>query len=200
MGKIGPLFGTIFYSLVLIAAISSAISLIETVSAHWIDKDLEKGETDTRKRIVLIVSLLIMIPAALVAADGLGKSSFTPAALMGIQGSVPDVIADWLDFMDTWSEYLMMPLGAMLMALMIGWELDPSVVLDEVAHGDKSEGFKKFYSICVKFIVPVVMAFVLAGSLKGNCGGSAIMWYIIAGIVLVGFWIFAAVGKKKAAE
>ena len=200
MGKIGPLFGTIFYSLVLIAAISSAISLIETVSAHWIDKDLEKGETDTRKRIVLIVSLLIMIPAALVAADGLGKSSFTPAALMGIQGSVPDVIADWLDFMDTWSEYLMMPLGAMLMALMIGWELDPSVVLDEVAHGDKSEGFKKFYSLCVKFIVPVVMAFVLAGSLKGNCGGSAIMWYIIAGIVLVGFWIFAAVGKKKAAE
>ncbi|MBQ6466226.1 MAG: sodium-dependent transporter [Oscillospiraceae bacterium] len=200
MGKIGPLFGVIFYALVLIAAISSAISLIETVSAHWIDKDLQKGETDTRKRIVLIVSLLIMIPAALVAADGLGKSSFTPAALMGIQGNVPDVIGDWLDFMDTFSEYLMMPLGAMLMALMIGWELDPSIVLDEVGHGNSSKGFAKFYSLCVKFIVPVVMAFVLAGSLKGNCGGSATMWYIFAGIVLVGFWIFAAVGKKKAEE
>ena len=200
MGKIGPLFGTIFYVLVLIAAISSAISLMETVSAHWIDKDLQKGETDTRKKIVLIVSLLIMLEAVVVAADGLGKSSFTPAALLGIQGDVPDVLADWLDFMDTFSEYLLMPLGAMLMALMIGWELDPGIVLDEVGHGNHSKGFASFYKLCIKFIVPVVMAFVLAGSLKGNCGGSATMWYILAGIALVGFWIFAAVGNKKKAE
>lgn len=199
MGRIGPLFGVIFYALVLIAAMSSAISLIETVSAHWIDKDLEKGETDTRKRIVLIVSLLIMLEAILVAADGLGKSSFTPAALLGIQGDVPDVLGDWLDFMDTFSEYLLMPLGAMLMALMIGWELDPSVVLDEVGHGNHSKGFAKFFSFCIKFIVPVVMAFVLAGSLKGTCGGSEIMWYIIAGVLLVGFWIYAAVKEKEPA-
>ena len=64
----------------------------------------------------------------------------------------------------------------------------------------KSTGFAKFYTLCVKFIVPVVMAFVLAGSLNGNCGGSSTMWYIVAGIVLVAFWIFAAVGGKKAAE
>ena len=200
MGKIGPLFGVIFYVLVLIAAISSAISLMETVGAHWIDKDLQKGETDTRKRVILIVSLLIMLEAIVVAADGLGKSSFTPAALLGIQGAVPDVLADWLDFMDTWSEYLLMPLGAMLMALMIGWEIGPDVILEEVGHGNKSTGFAKFYTLCVKFIVPVVMAFVLAGSLNGNCGGSSTMWYIVAGIVLVAFWIFAAVGGKKAAE
>ena len=49
MGKLGPLFGVIFYVLVLIAAISSAISLMETIAAHWIDKDLAKGENDTRK-------------------------------------------------------------------------------------------------------------------------------------------------------
>ena len=157
-----------------------------------------KGETDTRQSRVLIVSLLILIEAVLVAADGLGKSSFTPAALLGIQGAVPDVLADWLDFMDTWSEYLLMPLGAMLMSLMIGWEIGPDVVLDEVAHGDPSEGFKKFYKFCIKFIVPVVMAFVLAGSLNGNCGGSPIMWYAIAGIALVAFWIYAAVKVKQA--
>ena len=199
MGKIGPLFGVIFYALVLIAAISSAISLMETVGAHWIDKDLQKGETDTRKRVVLIVSLLIMLEATLVAADGLGKSSFTPALLLGIKGNVPDVLADWLDFMDTFSEYLLMPLGAMLMALMIGWETGSGVVLDEVGHGNHSPFFAKFYTFCVKFIVPIVMAFVLAGSLNGNCGGSPIMWYIIAGVLLVGFWIYAAVGNKKEA-
>ena len=114
--------------------------------------------------------------------------------------TMPTFLDCFLDFMDCWSEGIAMPLGAMLMALMIGWELDPSIVLDEVGHGNSSKGFAKFYSLCVKFIVPVVMAFVLAGSLKGNCGGSATMWYIFAGIVLVGFWIFAAVGKKKAEE
>ena len=137
MGKIGPLFGVIFYVLVLIAAISSAISLMETIAAHWIDKDLEKGETDTRKRNVLIVSLLILIEAVVVAADGLG-SNFSPASLLGI--SAPPVFLDcFLDFMDCWSEGIAMPLGAMLMALMIGWEKSPDLVLDEVAHGDPSE-------------------------------------------------------------
>ena len=200
MGKVGPLFGVIFYALVLIAAISSAISLMETVGAHWIDKDLAKGETDTRKKIILIVSLLILVEAVVVAWDGLGSNNIQPAALLGIAGPVPDVLADWLDFMDTFSEYLLMPLGAMLMALMIGWETGPADVLDELGHGSKSTGFAKFYTICVKFIVPIVMAFVLAGSLKGNCGGSAAMWYIISGVLLVGFWIFAAVGNKKAEQ
>ena len=199
MGKIGPLFGVIFYGLVLIAAISSAISLMETVSAHWIDLDLQKGETDTRKRNVLIVSLLIMAEAIVVAWDGLGSTNIHPAGILGIdQGTAPAFLQDWLDFMDCWSEGIAMPLGAMLMALMIGWEKGPNLVLDEVAHGDPSEAFKKFYWVCIKFIVPIVMAFVLAGQMISFFGGSEALWYIIAFACLVVFWIFAAVKPKKA--
>ena len=195
MGKLGPLFGVIFYVLVLIAAISSAISLMETIGAHWIDKDLQKGETDTRKRVVLIVSLLILLEAVIVAADGLGEN-FSPASLLGI--SAPPVFLDcFLDFMDCWSEGIAMPLGAMLMALLIGWEKSPSLVLDEVAHGDPSEGFKKFYKLCIRFIVPIVMAFVLAGQMIDFFGGNSIIWYVVAAVLLIGFWIFAAVGNKK---
>jgi NSS family neurotransmitter:Na+ symporter len=194
MGKVGPLFGVIFYVLVLIAAISSAISLMETIAAHWIDKDLAKGETDTRQRNVLIVSLLILIEAVVVAADGLG-SNFSPASLLGI--SAPPVFLDcFLDFMDCWSEGIAMPLGAMLMALMIGWEKGPGLVLDEVAHGDPSAGFKAFYRVCVKFVVPVVMAFVLAGQMIGFFGGDQLIWYIVAFGLLIAFWVFAASGKK----
>ena len=110
---------------------------------------------------------------------------------------MPDVLADWLDFMDTWSEYLLMPLGAMLMSLMIGWEIGPKVVLDEVGHGNHSPFFAKFYTFCIRFVVPIVMAFVLAGSLNGNCGGSPVLWYILAGIALAGFWIYAALKTKE---
>ena len=195
MGKLGPLFGVIFYVLVLIAAISSAISLMETIAAHWIDKDLSKGEKDTRQQRVLTVSLLILIEAVIVAADGLG-SNFSPASLLGIT-TVPTFLDCFLDFMDCWSEGIAMPLGAMLMALMIGWEQSPDLVLDEVAHGDPSEGFKKFYRFCVKFVVPIVMAFVLAGQMIDFFGGNQIIWYIVAVLLLVVFWFIAAAKPAK---
>ena len=195
MGKVGPLFGVIFYVLVLIAAISSAISLMETIAAHWIDKDLAKGENDTRQQRVLTVSLLILIEAVVVAADGLGKN-FSPASLLGIS-TVPTFLDCFLDFMDCWSEGIAMPLGAMLMALMIGWEKSPDLVLDEVAHGDPSEGFKKFYRFCVKFIVPIVMAFVLAGQMIDFFGGPQIVWYIVSLLALVVFFAVAFTGSKK---
>ncbi|MCR5089429.1 MAG: sodium-dependent transporter [Oscillospiraceae bacterium] len=196
MGKVGPLFGIVFYLLVLIAAISSAISLVETIGAHWIDKDLQKGETDTRERIVLIVSMLIMVPAILVAADGLG-SNFAPATLLGL-GSMPVFLDCFLDFFDCWSEGIMMPLGAMLMALMIGWEKSPNLVLEEVGHGNHSPAFASFYKVCIRFVVPIVMAFVLAGQMIDFFGGSQMIWYIVAFAALVVFWIVAAAGKKEA--
>ena len=85
----------------------------------------------------------------------------------------------------------------MLMALMIGWEIGPDVVLDEVAHGDPSEGFKKFFAFCVKFVVPIVMAFVLAGQMIDFFGGNQMVWYAVSVILLVVFWIIAGTGKKK---
>lgn len=195
MGKLGPLFGVIFYVLVLIAAISSAISLMETIGAHWIDMDLQKGETDTRKQRVLTVSLLILLEAVVVAWDGLGNN-FSPASLLGI-ATVPTFLDCFLDFMDCWSEGIAMPLGAMLMALMIGWEKTPELVLDEVAHGDPSEGFKKFYRVCIRYVVPIAMAFVLAGQMIDFFGGSDAIWYVVSVVVLVVFWAFAASGRKK---
>ena len=197
MGTIGPLFGVIFYGLVLIAAISSAISLMETIGAHWIDKDLAKGETDTRKQCVLIVSLLILLEALVVAWDGLGSTNIHPAAILGLnQAEAPTFLQDWLDFMDCWSEGIAMPLGAMLMALFIGWEQSPDLVLDEVAHGDPSEAFKKFYRFCIRFVVPVVMAFVLAGQMIDFFGGPQAIWYVISVIALVVFWCVAYYGRK----
>ena len=133
----------------------------------------------------------------MVAADGLGKN-FSPASLLGITNE-PTFLDCFLDFMDCWSEGIAMPLGAMLMALLVGWEKSPDLVLDEVAHGDPSEAFKKFYRICIKFIVPIVMAFVLAGQMIDFFGGSQVIWYVVAALALVGFWAFAAVKNKSEA-
>ena len=197
MGGIGPLFGVIFYLLVLIAAISSAISLIEVVSTYYMDKAAEKGKKGNRSKIVFWACVAILIEASIVAVDGLGSNGFSPAEIFG-SAKVLDWNDCWLDFFDCWSEGIMMPLGAMLMAVMIGWEVGPQLTLDEVAHGDPSEGFKKFFTFCVKFIVPVVMAFVLAGQLIGFFGGHDVLFYIVSAVILAAFWAWAAMGKKEA--
>lgn len=202
MGPVGPLFGIIFYALVLIAAISSAISLMEVMATYFIDKKIEKGEEPDRKKTTLWVSIAITVLAALVAADGLGSNGFAPNDLIKLypNGS-PDWFADWLDFMDCWSEGIAMPVGAMLMALMIGGELKPKFTLDEIHNGCEAGWFDTFYKICITVIVPVVMAFVLAGQIITFFGAGATAFaYIFSLVLLVVFAVVAYVLKEKKAE
>ena len=163
MGTVGPLFGVVFYLLVLVAAISSAISLIEVVVTFFVDRAEEKGKTANRGKIVLLVCLAIMVEAAIVAVDGLGANGmWVPFQnSLGIVGEFNDC---WLDFMDCLSEGIAMPLGALLFSVMVGWELKPQTLLDElhISGTDKLDGF---FSFCMKFVVPVGMLLILVGQI-----------------------------------
>ena len=167
MGAIGPLFGVIFYLLVLIAAISSAISLVEVVATFFMDRAAAKGQEGNRHRIVLLVCLAIMVEAALVAVDGLGSNGiWVPGqATFGIHGWNDC----WLDFMDMMSEGIAMPLGALLMSIMVGWEIKPQTLLDEI-HSGASRKIDGFFAFCIKFIVPLGMALILLGQVNDFFG------------------------------
>ena len=54
MGAAGPIFGILFYLLVVFAAVSSSISLLEAVVAHFVDKARDEGKGDKRKLYSLI--------------------------------------------------------------------------------------------------------------------------------------------------
>ena len=69
----------------------------------------------------VIFGTLATLLACLVAVDGLGSNGIAPKDLFHIN-SKADWCADWLDFMDMISEGIAMPLGAMLMSIMVGWE------------------------------------------------------------------------------
>ena len=164
MGTIGPLFGVIFYALVLIAAISSAISLVEVVATYFLDRAAEKGKEGNRPRIVMWVCLAVLAEASIVAVDGLGSNGvWVPFQnTLGIVGAFNDC---WLDFMDCLSEGIAMPLGAMLMSIMIGWEIKPQTILEEV-HIGGTKKLDAFFSFCIKFIAPLGMLLILAGQLN----------------------------------
>jgi NSS family neurotransmitter:Na+ symporter len=169
MGTVGPLFGVVFYLLVLIAAISSAISLIEVVATYFMDRAAEKGKEGKRSKIVLIVCLAIMVEATLVAVDGLGSNGIAPFNLLGMENNISGWNDCWLDFMDFLSEGLAMPLGALLMSIMVGWEIKPKTLLEEIHHGGTTK-LDGFFTFCIKFIAPLGMLLILAGQLNDFLG------------------------------
>ena len=163
MGAIGPVFGLLFYLLVVFAAISSSISLLEVIVAHFVDKARIAGKGDKRKPYAVIAGIASAVLCVLVCVDGLGENGIAPAALLNIEASGWSDC--WLDFFDCVSEGIMMPLGALLMCLCIGWEIGPKVVDEECCLEGQSFKSKGFFNICVKFITPIIMILVLAGQL-----------------------------------
>ena len=165
MGAVGPIFGILFYLLVVFAAISSSISLLEVIVAHFVDAAREKGKGDKRKTYSLIATAFISLLCILVCLDGLGSQGIAPADILGI--AEPKAwAADWLDFFDCISEGIFMPLGALLMSLMIGWEIGPDVVKEEAEQEGNSFKSYGFFKFCVKFITPLCMILILWGQIQ----------------------------------
>ncbi len=154
MGAIGGIFGIVFYVLVFVAAITSSISLLEVIVTFFMDHAESKGKIGNRKQGALIASAGILVLATLTALNGLNAGSLGP--IFGY---------DYLTFYDLWSEGIFMPLGAMFMSIMIGWELGIDKFSEEVeASGHKFKS-KKFFAFCCKFIVPIAMVLVLISQL-----------------------------------
>ena len=166
MGGLGPIFGILFYLLVVFAAVSSSISLLEVIVAHFVDKARDAGKGDKRKPYTLIAAACVGLGCILVCADALGSTGFAPGNLLGMTGELPTWAADWLDFWDMLSEGIMMPLGALLMSLMIGWEIGPEMVKDECEQSGHAMSGYGFFKICVKFITPLCMILILYGQIK----------------------------------
>ena len=164
MGTVGYIFGIIFYLLVVLAAISSSISLLEVIVAHFCDKAREKGKGDKRKIYSVIAAVGSGLLCVLVCLDGLGSNGIAPFDILGIEASGWSDC--WLDFFDCISEGILMPLGALLMCLCIGWELGPKVVDEECCLEGNSFKSKGLFNICVKVITPLIMVFILLGQVN----------------------------------
>ena len=167
---LGALFGILFYLLVVFAAISSSISLLEVIVAHFCDKARDAGKGDKRKVYSLIAAVFVGLGCILICVDSLGGACISPFNILGIEkdvnGNLPTWCDCWLDFFDCISEGILMPLGALLMCLCIGWELGPKMVDDECCLEGQSFKMKGFFNICVKFITPLCMILVLYGQIK----------------------------------
>ena len=141
----GSFFGLLFFVFVFFAAMSSSIALFEVVCSFFIDT---KG-MDRKKTTVIAAAgvFLLGIPVTL----GFGVLSHV-RPLMGM---------DFLDTFDFIAEYTMMPLGALLMCLLIGWKWKPDMIVEEVKQNGKPFKFEAYYRFMIKYVTPLLVAFVL---------------------------------------
>ena len=169
MGGAGPIFGILFYLLVVFAAVSSSISLLEAVVAHFVDKARDQGKGDKRKAYSVLAGIAAGILCVVVCLDSLGSAGISPADILGMRDTmdkVPTWSADWLDFFDCIAEGILMPLGALLMSIMYGWEIGPEVVHAEATREGQSFGAYGWFKLCIKYITPLCMLLVLYGQIK----------------------------------
>ena len=165
-GMVGNIVGFLFYFLVFIAAITSSIALLEVCTASVVDRQLAKGKEPNRKKISLIFAIAIFIVGLPTAMDALGSGGAAlkaPFELLGLEagGQGYAMWNDcWLDFYDMITEGVLMPLGALLMSLLLGWKL-PKLVQEECEEGGHTFKFAGYFKVAYRIIIPIIMVIVL---------------------------------------
>lgn len=141
--KFGTAIGAIFFLLVLFAALTSSISLTETLVSILRDRF---GWTRKKACVVILVFLCAVgIPVSL----GFGIWDFIAPMGMSL-----------LDFCDFISNSVMMPIVAILTCIFVGYVVKPETVIEEAEiNGEFKE--KKFYTVLIKYIAPVCLVAIL---------------------------------------
>lgn len=141
---LGTVIGAAFFLLVLFAALTSSISIMEAIVSNLMD-----GFKMSRKKAVVII---IAISLVLGAITSLGNGVLSNVTVLGM---------DFLTFFDYLSNSVLMPIVALGTCIMIGWRVGTKVIEEEVTkNGDKMSRVKIF-RIMVKYIAPVCMMIIL---------------------------------------
>lgn len=144
MGKMGGVIGLIFFVMVIFAAITSAVSVMEAIVSSLIDKFHW-----TRMKSAVIVTIYAFV-FGIIVCMGYNYLYFEVTLPNG-------AIAQILDIMDYISNNCLMPLLAFCECILIGWIVKPKMIIDEVTQGKFKFNRKGLYIVMIKFIAPVLL-------------------------------------------
>ena len=146
----GGLIGALFFLMVLFAALTSSISLMETIVSVVMDKLGWKRRPTCI--LVLAIAVLMGLPSSL----GFGL-------LNGISWQGLTI----LDIMDFASNSVLMPIVAFFTCVFVGFFLKPKVISEEVKVTNGSFKAEKLFKVMIKWICPVFMVLILLSSVAG---------------------------------
>ncbi len=153
MGTAGNVIGVVFFIMVEFAALTSSVSIMETVVANCMHKF-----GFSRRKMSLIISGIFAV-ASIIICMGYNVMYFEVNLPNGAQNQ------QLLDVVDYISNYLLMPIISIATCILIGWVVKPKWVIDEIESSGHKFGRKTLYSVVIRYIAPVIMVVLLAKAL-----------------------------------
>ena len=144
MGFAGNIVGCLFFAMVLFAALTSAVSVMEAVVSSLMDNfKLSRVKSASIEGIIaLVVGILVC----------LGYN------IMYFEASLPNgTTGQLLDIMDYISNNILMPIVAIGTCVLIGWIVKPKTIIDEVEKSGTKMGRKRLYTVMIKFVAPAML-------------------------------------------
>lgn len=136
---LGYVIGILFYALLVFAALTSTISMHEISTAFFAE------ELNLQRKKAAWIETLVCILLAI--GCSLSVGAVDSLTLFG---------QSLMDFCDMLTAQIMLPLGAFLTSLFIGWVVDQRLVHDELTNqGTVAEGLFRAYQFSVRYIVPL---------------------------------------------
>lgn len=144
MGPMGKIIGLVFFIMVAFAALTSNISILETLVANCMEIFHKK-----RQQVCKVVGIIAAAAAIIVC---LGYNIFY------FELTLPNgQIAQILDLMDYISNSFLMPLISFLTCIFVGWVIKPKWIIEEMESSGHKFGRKKMYAFMIRYVTPIIM-------------------------------------------
>jgi NSS family neurotransmitter:Na+ symporter len=152
----GIVFGTGFFMLLGIAALTSSVSLLEVPTSWAVD---ERGWSRKRAALMLgAIAFLLGIPSAL--ANG---------AVPWLT-NLPGIGTDFLTFLFTLFGQYSLVIGALLISLFVGWVWGVRAAGEEVEVNDGKFPLGRLWAFLIRFICPIAITAILLNLVWGLLG------------------------------
>ena len=148
LGVFGMVIGMVFFLMVLFAAITSAVSILEAIVASVMDKF-----GWSRKKSVIIMASTGFVWSVVVCL-GYNVFYFDYTLPNGAVGQI-------LDIFDYVSNNILMPILAICTCILIGWVVKPNLLVGEMRLNGYRFRRKKMYIVMLKYVVPILLTVLL---------------------------------------
>ncbi len=138
----GRVIGAVFFVLVLFAALTSSISLVEAIVA------VLRENLHMKRWAACLVVFGVMLVLGILSSLGFGPLSFIHIGDKTL-----------LDIFDFAANSVLMPLVAIGTCILAGYFIDTDSLMDEI--GMRRKGYRMYYKIMIRYIAPVCMAAIL---------------------------------------
>lgn len=146
---LGYLFSVLFYVLLVLAALTSTVSLHEVATAY-----IHERFNLSRKAGAYIVTVVCSVLGILCALS------------FGVLNGYRLFDMTVFDLFDFFSAKFLMPLGGMLISIFTGWYLDKNILKEEITNGGSIKvRFFKIYVLLLKYFAPIAIGVIFINEL-----------------------------------